>query len=165
MKKWIMGLEEDWHVYIFVVLGLIMIAFPAMVGQAAPYLLGAGAVVYGALNVIISLRHPESTVSLGGGVVRIAVGVILLLQKAESIGILGVIWAMLSLFEVAHEIDEYRETGKIGIVSLISIPAAIFLAALLMTDPFAHFNTHVRILGLEIIAAAFVRRRRKHTNV
>ena len=32
---------------------------------------------------------------------------------------------------------------------------------MLITDPFSHFNSHVRILGLEIIAAAFVRRKNK----
>ena len=163
MKKMILGLQKDGYVYVFVVLGIIMIIFPVYVGRAAPYLIGTGALVFGILNVVISLRYKDSSVSLGGGIVQIVAGVILLLQKAESIGILGVIWAMLSLIDVAHEIDEYRETKKISIVSAISIPAAIVLAAMLMMDPFAHFNTHVRILGLEIIAAALVRRSRKQS--
>ena len=84
MKKWILSLEKDSHVYVFVVMGLIMAAFPGYVGQAVPYLLGAGALFFGILHV-----------------------------------------------------------------------------AMLMMDPFAHFNTHVRILGLEIIAAALVRRKNK----
>lgn len=161
MKKLIVGLEKDSHVYVFAVLGLIMIIFPAYVGKAVPYMLGIGMLVFGALKVMRCLRYQDSSVSLGGGVIRIVTGVILLLQKAESIGIIGVIWAMFSLLEVAHEIDEYRETKKIGIVSLISIPATILLAAMLMMDPFAHFNSHVRILGLEIISAALVRRKKK----
>ena len=161
MKKLIVGLEKDSHVYVFVALGLIMIIFPASVGKAVPYMLGIGALVFGALKVMISLRYQDSSVSLGGGVIQIVAGVILLLQKAESIGIIGVIWAMFSLLEVAHEIDEYRETKMIGIVSLISIPATILLAAMLMMDPFAHFNSHVRILGLEIVSAALVRRKKK----
>ena len=161
MKKLILGLEEDSHVYVFVVMGLVMIFFPDFVGRAVPYMLGTGALVFGILYVILSLWYKDRSVSLGGGVIRIVAGIILLIQKAESIGLIGVIWAMLSLMETAHEIDEYRETGKISIVSIISIPAAIVLAVMLMTDPFAHFNTHVRILGLEIIAAALVRRKKK----
>ena len=161
MKKWILSLEKDSHVYVFVVMGLIMAAFPGYVGQAVPYLLGAGALFFGILHVAMCLRHKNSSVSLGGGVIRIVIGVVLLLQKAESIAIIGVIWAVYSLFGAAQEIDECRNSKKTDPVSLITIPATIVLAAMLMMDPFAHFNTHVRILGLEIIAAALVRRKSK----
>ena len=39
MKKWILSLEKDSHVYVFVVIGLIMAAFPGYVGQAVPFCL------------------------------------------------------------------------------------------------------------------------------
>jgi len=39
MKKWILSLEKDSHVYVFVVMGLIMTAFPGYVGQAVPFCL------------------------------------------------------------------------------------------------------------------------------
>lgn len=161
MKKVILALKKDRHVYLFVVLGLIMILFPAQVGGAAPYILGIGSLVYGILSVIICLRYPDSVLSLGSGVVWIVIGTVLLFQRGESIAILGVIWAMASLYEVAREIDDYRETKKISALSILSILASIVLAVILMVDPFHHFNTHVRILGLQIISAAFVRRKKK----
>lgn len=160
MKKLILGIREDRHVYLFAAVGIIMILFPAQVGRAAPYLIGIAALLYGILSIITILKYPDSPLSLGGGVIRIAAGAVLLFQKEDSIAILGVIWAMISLYEVAQEIDEYRETGKISVISIISIIATIALAVMLITDPFEHFNTHVRILGLEMIAAVFVRGKR-----
>ena len=161
MKSFIISLKEDRHVYIFVILGIILIAFPDAVGHAAPYLLGIGALAYGAVSILINLKTPDSSASLGGGVVFCVAGVVVLTMKGDSIGVLGVIWAMITLYEVAMEIDESRKTKKISPLSLISIIISIFLAVLLISDPFAHFITHVRILGIEMIAAAFVRRKRR----
>ena len=85
------------------------------------------------------------------------IGAVLLFLKGDSISIIGVVWAMLSLYESAQEIDEFREAKKVRVISIISIVISIGLAVLLMVNPFAHFYTHVRILGLEIIASAFIR--------
>ena len=160
MKKIIVGLEKDRQVYMFVVLGIILILFPDHVGSAAPYLLGIACLVYGVLSVVISLKYPESSPNLGSGVIRIVAGAILLFQKANSIQIIGVIWAMNSLLEVEEEINEYHRKKEIRPIQLVGILVTIALAVMLMIDPFEHFNTHVRILGLEMIAAVFVRNKK-----
>ena len=59
MKSFIIGLKENRLVYIFVVLGIILILFPDYIGRAAPYLLGAGSLIYGAVSIIITLKYPE----------------------------------------------------------------------------------------------------------
>ena len=157
MKKLIIGLKDNRQVYVFVALGIALILFPNAMGIAAPYVIGIVQLLYGILNVIISIRYPDASVSTGSGVISIVIGGILLVQKESSIAILGVVWAIISLYEAAKEIDEFRKEKKIGVVSLISVVLSIVLAVLLMVNPFAHFYTHVRILGLEIIAAAMVK--------
>ena len=160
MKELILNLKRDCLVYLFVVLGVILIAFPVQVAGAVPYILGVGSLLYAAVNIVISLKYPDAETRLGDGVIKAVVGVLALFMKAESISILGVIWAMQSLHEVSEEIDEYHKTKKITPISAISSIISLVLAAMLMMDPFEHFTTHVRILGLEMIASAFIRRRR-----
>ena len=165
MKKLIIGLKDDRQVYAFIILGLILIIFPSEMGIAAPYILGITQLLYGCLNIIISLKYPESYISLGDGVICIVLGGVLLALRGDSISIIGVVWAMISLYEAAREIDEYRENKKINVVGIISIILTIFLAVLLLTNPFKHFYTHVRILGLEIIISAFVRGKKNKKSI
>lgn len=142
------------------ILGLILVAFPVQVGGLIPSLMGLSSLLYALVNIIISVKYPDTQTRLGDGIVRGVTGAIVLFMKTESISVLGVIWAMQSLKEVAEEIDEYHATKRLSLVSGISIVVSIVLAAMLMMDPFEHFNTHVRILGLEILASAFIRRRK-----
>ena len=157
MKAVIMGLKDNRQVLAFVVLGLILVIFPNEMGTVAPYILGIVQILYGGLNIIISLKYPDASVSLGGGIISVVVGAIFLFQKGDSIAIIGVIWAMLSLYEASKEIDECRKKKEHLIVSIISIVVTIGLAVILMIDPFEHFITHVRILGLEMIIPALIR--------
>ena len=161
MKKLIMGLQDNRQVFVFAVLGLLLILFPKEIGTAAPYILGILMVLYGCLNIILSLKYDDdASLSLGDGVVHIVIGGVLLFQKGDSIVLIGLVWAMISLYEAAREIDEFRKERKftpVQIIRMIGMIISIALAVLLMINPFAHFYTHVRILGLEIIAASLVR--------
>ena len=160
MKKLIMGLQDNRQVYAFVVFGVILIIFPNEMGKAAPYVVGIMQLLYGCLNIIVSLKYPRSRVKLGEGVISIVIGVVLLVQRGDSISILGVVWGMISLYEAGQEIDEIRKEKKISpvsIIKIIGIVISIVLAGLLMANPFEHFYTHVRILGLEVIVYAFVK--------
>ncbi len=107
----------------------------------------------------MELRFPESTISLGDAVVRGVLGVILLLETSQAIAILSIVWAVLSLNDVAEEINDYYRTRKFRLVGAVSIVLTIIFSAMLMLDPFGHFVFHIRILGLEMIAETFIRRR------
>ena len=89
------------------------------------------------------------------------IGIIALFLKADSISVLGVIWGMLSLKEAAEEIDEFRKTKKFSLISGIGTLISLVLAAMLMIDPFKHFVTHVRILGIEILLYVLIRKMRR----
>ena len=160
MKNIIFNLQKDRVVFLFVIIGVILIAFPENVAGAIPHIIGIGSLLYAMTNIIVSLKYPETDAKLGDGIIKAVTGAVILFMKSDSIAILGVIWAVQSLHDVAEEIEEYRESKAFSIISCISMVISIILAVMLMMDPFEHFEMHVRILGLEIISSAFIRRKR-----
>lgn len=133
--------------------------FPGKIAEFAPYIAGGTLIVYSVVNIIMEIRFPELRISLGDAVVRGVLGIILLLETEQAIAILGIVWAVLSLNEVAKEINDFYRTKNFRIIGAISIIITIILSALLMLDPFEHFAFHVRILGIEMITETFIRRR------
>jgi len=92
-------------------------------------------------------------------IVRGVVGIILLLETDQAIAILGIVWAVFSLNDVAKEINDYYKTRKFRVIGAVSIVLTIVFSAILMLDPFEHFAFHIRILGLEMIAETLIKRR------
>ena len=133
--------------------------FPGKIAEFAPYIAGGTLIVYSVVNIIMEIRFPELRISLGDAVVRGVLGIILLLETEQAIAILGIVWAVLSLNDVAKEINDFYRTKNFRIIGAISIIITIILSALLMLDPFEHFAFHVRILGIEMITETFIRRR------
>lgn len=74
-------LKKDRQIYLFVVLGLILIAIPDRIASYAPYTIGTALILYAAVNIFMELRYPESEIRLGDAVIRGVVGIILLLEK------------------------------------------------------------------------------------
>ena len=152
-------LKKDIQIYVFIALGIVLIFFPENIAEYAPYIVGVALILYAVLNIFMELRYPESQISLGNAIVRGVTGVILLMETEQAIAILGIVWAVLSLNDVAEEIDDYRRTGKFRTIGAVSIVLTIIFSALLMLEPFEHFAFHIRILGLEMIAETFIHRR------
>ena len=69
-------LKKDRQIYLFVVLGLILIAIPDRIASYAPYIIGAALILYAAVNIFMELRYPESEIRLGDAVIRGVVGII-----------------------------------------------------------------------------------------
>ena len=159
MKSLFSNLKKGNQIYIFVLLGIIFLLFPGKIAEFAPYIAGGTLIVYFVVNIIMEIRFPESRISLGDAVVRGVLGIILLLETEQAIAILGIVWAVLSLNDVAKEINDFYRTKNFRIIGAISIIITIILSALLMLDPFEHFAFHVRILGIEMITETFIRRR------
>ncbi|MBR1450454.1 MAG: hypothetical protein IJ591_01930 [Lachnospiraceae bacterium] len=159
MRSFISNLKKDKQVYVFVALGIVLILFPDRIAEYAPHIVGVALILYSVVNIFMELRFPESTISLGDAVVRGVLGVILLLETSQAIAILSIVWAVLSLNDVAEEINDFYRTRKFRLVGAVSIVLTIIFSAMLMLDPFGHFVFHIRILGLEMIAETFIRRR------
>ncbi len=144
--------KKDYQVFAFLIIGILLILFPKQLTALAPYIVGGALITYAVINIYISLRYADSEPSLGDAIVKGILGVIVLIQKEQSISLLGIIWAMQSFGEAAADIDVYRKKGKFHLLSFLSIVISIILAAILIADPFEHFAVHVAILGIEMIA-------------
>ena len=160
MKKVILNLQQDRLVFLFIIIGIVLLIFPEAVAAVIPYILGFGLLIYAVVTIVISLKYPDSDAKLGDGIVKAVIGIVILFLDADSLSVIGVIWAVQSLFDAAEEIEEFRESKKFNIISFICIVLSIVFAVMLMMDPFEHFSVHVFILGLEIIVSVFIRRRR-----
>ncbi len=151
--------KKDHQVYVFVIIGIVLILFPDVLTAFAPYIIGIALIVYSVVNVYTSINDPDSEVRLGDAIIKGILGIIILSQKEKSISTLGIIWAMESFYEVADEIDKYRKNRKFHLISLLSMIISTILAATLIMDPFEHFTVHVIVLGIEMIITVFIRSR------
>ncbi len=148
--------KKDNQVLAFVIIGIFLLVVPDVFISILPYLIGIVLIVYGVINIYVCKRYPDSDARMGDAVMKVAVGIIILLQQSRSVSTIGVIWAMQSLNEVAEEIDDFRSNHEFHMLSFVSIIIAMVLAFLLMLDPLEHFSEHVRILGLEMIFTALI---------
>ena len=158
MKKQIKNLEKEYLVVALLVIGLLLIIFPARFSIAFPWVLGVVLVLRGLSIIVLALHYKDPEHTPGRAIVYITLGLTVMILGSRAVGIIGVIWAVFSLMEVAGEIDEMWKEGHYSIICVISCVISVALAVLLMTDPFKHFVTHVRILGLEILASVIARR-------
>ena len=157
MKKIIAGLQEDRLVYIFAVVGLLLVAFPTRLTKVAPILIGSFLVIYATASFVIYMRYKENAVNPGKAFVYLILGAAIMHQKGDAIGVIGSMWAMISLFEAAEEIDEEVKRKEYSVFRFVSIALSTFLAIMLLFDPFEHFELHMRILGVEMVLSIFER--------
>ncbi len=158
-KRLLSKLKHNDQIYLFVIIGLVLIIFPSHIASYAPYIVGCALIVYSIIDTIMDLRYPDADISLGDSIVRGIIGVILLLETEQAIAIMGIIWAVFSLDDAAKEINDYYRTKQFRVIGALSIVLTIIFSAMLMLDPFGHLAFHIRILGLEMIAETFIKRR------
>ncbi len=151
--------KQDYQVLAFAIIGILLLLIPDTLIDVFPYLIGVALVIYGGINVFVSKIYPDSEVSLGEAIIKVILGIVILVQKEKSVSTIGVIWAISSLYEVAEKIEGIRKDRKVRIISVVGIVIATILAAVLLLDPFEHFNAHVRILGIEMIITSFLQYR------
>ncbi len=149
--------KEDHQVYIFVIAGIILILFPEVLTAFVPYIVGVALIVYAVINIFTAIKAPDSEARLGDAIIKGILGIVILVQEDKSISMIGTIWAMESLYEIAEEIDEFRKEKKVRILNLVVMIIMTVLAVTLIMDPFEHFTVHVVVLGIEMIATVIMR--------
>ncbi|MBQ8087067.1 MAG: hypothetical protein IJ234_01430 [Clostridia bacterium] len=157
MKHIILGLKDNRQVFVFVALGAVLIALAEHIVGILPGLVGIVLIAYAVLNVMVAFGFRDSGIQPGHWLVELVLGVVILIQHENAIDIIGVVLAMLTLFNAADEINEMYEQGRVQWLALMWILVSAALAYLLLHDPFEHIMAHIRILGLEMIANAFIR--------
>lgn len=155
MEQFKERLEADQQIYIFAILGLICIIFHEELTEYMPVMIGLALFIVGLVGLSFHFIYNSPKISLGNSFVYIVGGLAVMLTHEESLGILGIIWALISLREVAEEIDKMYSEKHFSLFHTIMIIVSTTLAVLLLTDPFGKFAEHMVILGLEMISTAF----------
>lgn len=157
MKKFIVGLKNDWIALLFAVIAILLIIFPMEFTAAIPYMLGLVLIVDGIAGIVMLCKKRSTRLTPGAVVIAIVLGAAILFHKADAVGPIGAIWAMVSLFKVAEEITQSVENKSFSAIQVIVSAGTVALAVMLLFDPFEHFAVHVRILGIEMLLYVLLR--------
>ena len=139
------------------IVGILMVLFPENLSHVFIWALGGAMILRGILVMILCLYYKEDEHGPGKVLLYVVMGLMIMYLKAESINIIGVMWAIFSLKEVSEEIDQMWKEKHVHIFCLLSSVVTVSLAIMLMMDPFDHFSTHVKVLGLMIISTTLAK--------
>ena len=139
------------------IVGILMVLFPENLSHVFIWALGGAMILRGILVMILCLYYKEDEHGPGNVLLYVVMGLMIMYLKAESINIIGVMWAIFSLKEVSEEIDQMWKEKHVHIFCLLSSVVTVSLAIMLMMDPFDHFSTHVKVLGLMIISTTLAK--------
>ena len=158
MKKLIVGLDKDWLAFISGLIGVLLIIFPKNFVILIPWLLGITLLLHAVTSLVILLKYKDQKINAGSIVIYAVLGAVILIHNSEAIGVIGSVWAMISLKDVADEITQSYLEKHFSVFRLIASAVSVALAVMLLFNPFGHFELHVRVLGLEMLSSVFVRR-------
>ncbi len=158
MKQFIRNLESDYLAMAVLAVGILMVIFPGHLAKAFPWVLGIVLILRGISVIILAFRYRDGEHEPGRAILYSVMGLTILIRRSEAIGIIGVIWAVIALMEVSEELNAMWRKNHYSAVHLILAVISVALAVTLMVDPFKHFITHVRVLGLEIVSSCIARR-------
>ena len=152
MRDYILNLSNKNISIMILIVGILMVLFPENLSHVFIWALGGAMILRGILVMILCLYYKEGEHGPGKVLLYVVMGLMIMYLKAESINIIGVMWAIFSLKEVSEEIDQMWKEKHVHIFCLLSSVVTVSLAIMLMMDPFDHFSTHVKVLGLMIIS-------------
>ena len=153
MKRFICG--------IFVAIGLLCIIFPGQITKALPYVLGgamaAAGVVYGVAYFRNREAWAEHSAELADGLILLVVGILCMVHGADSIGPMGVTWAIIGLRKASKSLSKIIQSRDRGITfytSLVEFFARLSFSVVLLFYPTEKFKNHVVLLGFELLAVS-----------
>ncbi|SDY68051.1 hypothetical protein [Lachnobacterium bovis] len=161
MKKLLVFLNKNDQAYIFCLIGLICIVFAENVALFSPFLIGVIMTFYGGINLLIEiiLNGKSFELRIGDNLIMIILGIILLVEVENTLAIMGILWAFISLKEIGEEIDEMLSERCFSKLRILVCVISTIFAIMLMVDPFHHFIFHIRVLGIEMILDVFMIKR------
>ena len=88
----------------------------------------------GLASGFVCWRYRDAGAKPGRAVLFLALGISILLNSSEAIGVIGAIWAMISLNEAAEEINEAAENKHFAPLQAVMTVISIALAVMLLFD-------------------------------
>ena len=157
-KKHLLTLEDSTQIVLFGIIGMLLILFPETLSDAVPYLAGISLLLYGLICLIHCIAYRDETAEPGFDVMYIVLGVAILIRHKDALGVIGSIWAMFTMIEVAEDANwAYHTKQKFSPIRLLIGVVSMALAIMLIFEPFEHFAFHVRVLGAEMVLSIFAR--------
>lgn len=153
MKRFVCGL--------FAVIGLLCTLFPVQITKALPYVLGGAMAAAGILYGVSYLRSREERADRpsesANALILLVVGVLCMFHGADSIGPLGTTWAIIGLRRASKSLArilQSRGKGMAFYTSFAEFLVRLTFSVMLLFYPAEKFETHVLLLGLELIAVS-----------
>lgn len=144
---------------LYLILGIILIIWPATSLTVVCYVLGAIMILYGLLQVVryfsLDKEFRIFKLDLFIGIVSLVFGIFTLVSPGMIISILPVIVGIFFLVEAVIKIQNAVELNRAGfdnwwLVLLVGILVAA-LGVLLLINPFAAMTTFVMVIGICLI--------------
>ena len=137
---------------LFAVIGLLCVLFPRQITAALPCVLGGAMAIAGVVCAASCFRgggeRAARSEELGRSLVLLVVGLVCALHGEQAVGPLGKASKSLS-----RALSGPRK-GLSFFVQMTEFLIRLTLSVLLLLDPMGKFETHVLILGLELIAVS-----------
>ena len=140
---------------LFMILGLLLIIWPATVRAVICYILGAVFVIFGIIKLFRFFRSKENAVSLAIGIVCTILGIFVLVRAQALALIFSVIAGIAIIFDSIIRLQGAFAAKKEGaaswkkglVIALILLAFGIFL----LFDPFAGLDAAAIVAGIVLL--------------
>lgn len=146
---------------LFAVIGLLCVLFPRQITAALPCVLGGAMAIAGVVCAASCFRgggeRAARSEELGRSLVLLVVGLVCALHGEQAVGPLGTTWAIIGLRKASKSLSRALSDPRKGLpffAQMTEFLIRLTLSVLLLLDPMGKFETHVLILGLELIAVS-----------
>jgi uncharacterized membrane protein HdeD (DUF308 family) len=144
---------------ICVVIGVVLVIWPATSTQVVCMVLGGMLLGYGMIQIVLYLFTRERTIYLQGmlilGIVFSVIGVWILLKPESIIAAVPIIMGIIIIIHGLHNTIQAIDLKKMNYgnwwVALLCGLLTILLGGVLVYNPFSVVNTVVRVIGLFLI--------------
>ena len=146
---------------LLIVLGVACLLFTGHVHALLPFVLGWMTSAIGALAIGKAIQTQEYRTGKGGtlamGIILLLLGLIIVLHRENSDAFIGVVWGLLGLIKGGRSLEGAicaLFAGGRFMLSLLTAGTELLLGFMLIFDPFGKVETHIAILGVELLVFA-----------
>ena len=137
--------------------GVACILFTHQVHHIFPYILGGIMILIGANHTLVGFWTGEyksqETKLTAGGIVYVALGIVILCHHADADGMIGSVWGILGLMKgsEALNLSLYCFSQKKPFLAKgLQATVELILGFLLLLDPLSAVRHHIFLLGIEL---------------
>lgn len=145
----------------YVVLGIIMIAWPEQACRIACYVLGAALMLFGLFQLFEYLQTRKAEFMEGSlfiGVFSILIGLLVILRASVVVSVLIAIMGILVIGDSIIKLGYSRQLRKMDApgwkISMISACALLVIGAFMLFDPFESAKTMIVFAGIFLLLDA-----------